>query len=922
MKTNHLLRKFVVVAICLAMTFGAKAVTKTTALSFSDLKTQFAAASANGLRDTINIGAAIIVNNDFSMVSAGDTVILNIVPYGITVTSGTLTIGNKVKISSADATAGAIQAASGGTVVLNAGCYVSATTGNTVQALLGGTVTVNGGKISSTATAPIVSAGGNVTINGGSIISSNYPAIATGMAINTVATGGTLTVNGGVIATSATGIARGIVVDYNGICTVNGGEVRSDMGGGRGISINGTNAGGKLYVNGGIVSAIGATGRAIQLDNNNSLLMVTGSPTITGGLEAIMVQKIGLVVISGTPTITGVIGTNTATAKLYDARGLSAIVATPAAGYYPASQSVTVTGGTGTINKYTGTATVTAGVYSGAGVTPTTVTSTLVYTTDGTTPVAASTAYATAVTVAVPSVLNVSPLIDVTTIGSPTAFTYYPTGAPATSAPTPPVYASPKVTSIFSDAYNSIAGTNFNPGWGQSGAGKVFQSAGGNVLMLSNLNYQGVQFGSTVNALPMNFLHLDVYTTNETSLQVFCISAATGEKFFQLTPLNLNAWNSYDIPLTAFTSQSLGISDLIQFKFVGSGGKTVYLDNLYFYNSDPTPDAAAPTAFTATAGTLASDAVTLLLNGTDNSGAVNYEITYGTTTLKTSGVSGVQKSFVVTSLTGSTAYNFSVVCKDATGNVAANSPIVVAATTLTPLPGAPVPTVDAAKVISVFSDTYTPIISGVSYFPNWGQSTVGSLVLMSGNNALKYINMNYQGIDLNATIDMSAMNKLHVDVYSPDGTVLSIQPICTPTATKVMLPTITLNTWNSFDILLSSFTNINKATIHQVMFNDGAGKTFYIDNLYFFNDIGTGISDVATNNFKCFPSQVINKLNVVAESEISLVTVRNLLGQSIKSFVVNSKEQTIDLSVIASGNYFVTVKLANGQSATQKIVKL
>jgi len=37
---------------------------------------------------------------------------------------------------------------------------------------------------------------------------------------------------------------------------------------------------------------------------------------------------------------------------------------------------------------------------------------------------------------------------------------------------------------------------------------------------------------------------------------------------------------------------------------------------------------------------------------------------------------------------------------------------------------------------------------------------------------------------------------------------------------------------------------------------------------------------------------------------------------------MNDLTKTIDLSNVASGNYFVTVKLANGQLSTQKIVKM
>ena len=159
MKTKKLHKRLAAVIICLSMVFAAGAV-KSTATTFAELQSQFTTASASGVRDTINIGGAIVVNADFSMVSAGDTVIINMAPFGISVTSGTLTLGNKVKVTSAYASAGALQAA-GGSVVVNAGCLVSASTGNTIQALTGGTVTVNGGYIFSTATSPVVSAGGN-----------------------------------------------------------------------------------------------------------------------------------------------------------------------------------------------------------------------------------------------------------------------------------------------------------------------------------------------------------------------------------------------------------------------------------------------------------------------------------------------------------------------------------------------------------------------------------------------------------------------------------------------------------------------------------------------------------------------------------------------------------------------------------------
>jgi hypothetical protein len=931
MKTNHLLRKLAVVAVFIAMTFVAKAAGPTT---FAELQTQFAAAVASGVPTTLNISGPIVVNADYSMVSTGDTITLNMVPYNISVTAGTLTIGNKVKITTAYTSAGAIQAASGGNVVINAGCYIVPTTGNAVQALAGGTVTVNGGYIYSTSTAPVVAAGGNVTINGGRIISAGgqYPAVSAGMAINAIATGGTLTINGGYIATTTTGIARAIVIDYNGICIMNGGEVHSDMGGGRGISINNTNAGGKLYVYGGTISALGggATGgRAIQADNANAYIWISGSPVINGGTEAIIAQRYAVVVVSGTPTITGVIGTNLQTATpawspvLYDARAIN-ITATPTTGYYAAQQTVTVNSGTMSVLKYTGA----SSGGTGAGVTnPVTVTPTsLVYTTDGTNPVFASTAYTAPVTVAIPTVLNVAPIIEGTVVGCPTTFGYYTIGTLMTSAPTPTTPAA-KVISLYSDAYQSAdPGTNFFPSWNQPTVVTDIKIGTDNVKKYTNFSYEGTELVKHLNVADMKFMHIDLFSSNLTTFNIGPISANPTKETDAVLTLTPNTWNSFDIPVSTFTG--VNMSDIFQIGTSGgSGTQTVYLDNIYFWTDAPA-DTQAPTAFTVTKGIVASDAVELLLNATDNSGAVFYDITYGTTTVTTSGASGVQKSFTVTSLIGTTDYSFSIVARDRSGNAIA-TPFVVTATTLTSIPGAPVPTFDAGKVISIFSDTYTSV-AGTNFNPGWGQATLESAVLLNGNNTIKYANLNYQGIALATFVNASTMNKLHVDIYPIDETSLKITPISPASPNNkefsVALTPLVLNQWNSYDLPLTGFTGVDMSNVIQFKFTGSTpgtgGKTVYMDNLYFLNDVGVGVNEVAINSVRCYPSQVTDRLTVKAETEISQVVVRNLLGQSVKSIAVNSNEQSIDLSAVSAGNYFITVKLANGQSATQKIVKL
>lgn len=489
---------------------------------------------------------------------------------------------------------------------------------------------------------------------------------------------------------------------------------------------------------------------------------------------------------------------------------------------------------------------------------------------------------------------------------------------PSVSAPTPTVDAA-KVVSVFSDAYtNGAGGTNFNPGWGQATVQSMIQIGNDNILKYANLNYQGTEFGTHVNAADMKYMHVDVYTGDETTFQITPISPGK-ELLYTVPTLNQNSWNSYDIPLTVFAAANINWADLFQIKVVGSGGKTVYVDNIYFY-TDATADTQAPTAFTATLGTIKSDEVQLVLNATDNSGAVFFDITYGSTTLHASAASGVSTTYAVTGLTGSTGYSFSVVAKDRSGNTVSSGAIVVNATTLAALPAAPTPTVDAAKVISIFSDAYTNV-SGTNFYPTWSQTTVASQVSLGGNATMKYSNYNYQGIELGSHIDVSAMTKLHVDIYPTTETSVRLTPISPGKELPTSLGTLTANQWNSFDVLLSTYTGVVKTDIFQFKFDGGTSGEFYMDNLYFFNDAAAGLNDVVDNHgVYCYVSNS-DQLLVNSKSELKSVTLRGLTGQLIKSINVSGLNHNLDISGMAAGNYLVTVQLANGLVTTQKIIK-
>ena len=157
--------------------------------------------------------------------------------------------------------------------------------------------------------------------------------------------------------------------------------------------------------------------------------------------------------------------------------------------------------------------------------------------------------------------------------------------APIASAINPPARKDDDVISIFSDAYTDVAGSNFYPNWGQNTIYTEFDLNGDKMIQYSNLNYQGIDIGSEVDASSMEMLHIDIWTPDATSIDIYPLpnGVQPADERFVTKTLIPNEWNSFDIPMTEFTSQGLPLTNLKQFKFVGSG--TVFIDNLYFYKA-------------------------------------------------------------------------------------------------------------------------------------------------------------------------------------------------------------------------------------------------------------------------------------------------------------------------------------------------
>jgi hypothetical protein len=82
----------------------------------------------------------------------------------------------------------------------------------------------------------------------------------------------------------------------------------------------------------------------------------------------------------------------------------------------------------------------------------------------------------------------------------------------------------------------------------------------------------------------MDYVHLDYYTDDATALEFFVIKEGAGENTYDIAGtlgITTGEWVSVDIPLAHYTGTDL--TGVNQFKTVGNG--TVYIDNLFFWNT-------------------------------------------------------------------------------------------------------------------------------------------------------------------------------------------------------------------------------------------------------------------------------------------------------------------------------------------------
>ena len=87
------------------------------------------------------------------------------------------------------------------------------------------------------------------------------------------------------------------------------------------------------------------------------------------------------------------------------------------------------------------------------------------------------------------------------------------------AAPTPGAHPD-NVVSVFSNAYNDVGVSEWNPNWGQSTTMETVKIDGNETLVYSNLNYSGIvtNYDPGTSLAGKTYVHFDYWTLDATKL--------------------------------------------------------------------------------------------------------------------------------------------------------------------------------------------------------------------------------------------------------------------------------------------------------------------------------------------------------------------------------------------------------------------
>ncbi len=189
--------------------------------------------------------------------------------------------------------------------------------------------------------------------------------------------------------------------------------------------------------------------------------------------------------------------------------------------------------------------------------------------------------------------------------------------------------------------------------------------------------------------------------------------------------------------------------------------------------------------------------------------------------------------------------------------------------------------VEYQNMISLFSDSFTNVPMD-TWRTSWSVADMEEVTL-SGNDAKKYYNLDYAGIEMiNNQIDLTNMTHVHLDYWTPDAQEFGFKlvdfgadgvysPQVDDSEDYVAMDPLVTHEWASMDIPLSEFANLQsiKNMAQIILVGQPAGSaTVYIDNFYFHNNQPENLviraTETASRNIIC------NNLTVNAGNTLTI----------------------------------------------------
>ncbi|WP_250432514.1 T9SS type A sorting domain-containing protein [Hanstruepera flava] len=507
--------------------------------------------------------------------------------------------------------------------------------------------------------------------------------------------------------------------------------------------------------------------------------------------------------------------------------------------------------------------------------------------------------------------------------------------APTVDPNTPPARNPGDVISIYSDAYDNIAGADYNPNWSQSGFGTAntaYDTGTGNlVLAYPNFNYQGIDLNGSYNVAGMEFLHVDIWTDGGVAPNVYIISPGPVETPYAI-PNSPGVWQSFDIPLGDFSPVDL--ANLIQFKFDGGNGTTsaIYVDNLYFWKNPITP------ADDATLSDLQVDGATI--DGfSPTVFDYSYELVVGTVTvpqitLATPTEEGNGAMATITQASGIPG-DATVEVTSSNGNVTETYTISFIAT-LPDTPPTPV-TPDGDVALSLFNDNpgYT------NAYVAEGSFGVRNVVELGPSND-EVIKMDFSvdswGQFNNTTVDISSAGFMHFNYFAPDLTpgpdghefyIMinsgSGEKFYTFKTDGSSEEDIVFGSWQTVVIPMSFWTNQGFDPSTFLVWKLGTPSTafttvVYFDNIYFSASNPLSTEEFVLSDFDVYPNPTQDVWNVKTNNqEISSIQVVDIQGRQVLDLKINTTGAIIDASSLPAGLYFARINTAIGTKSVKLI---